>query len=564
MKFKDYPYTRIDIEKVMEEEGKLLVEFEQADSFEKQSAIIDKLNEIKKEIQTSFQLAYIRNSIDTTDEFYEKEKQFLDMNAPVLGSLSNKFNQLLLESKFRKELEEKLGKYLFTKTEYELKTFSEEIIPLLQKENKLTSEYMKLLASAKIMMDGKEHNLSQMTPYLELKDREKRREATFKKMAFFEENEEKFDTIYDQLVKIRHEIAIKLGYENYVQLGYDKMGRTDYTPEDVANYRRQVYEEVVPFATTLWNRQKERIGEEDFKYYDEFLKFTTGNATPKGKEEWMIEKAKKMYKELSPETNEFFTFMTENGLLDLTAKKGKVGGGYCTFISEYKAPFIFSNFNGTSGDVDVLTHEAGHAFQGFRSRNFEVLEYIGPTSELAEVHSMSMEFFTWPWMNEFFEEDTEKYKFSHLEGAVKFVPYGVCVDEFQHFVYENPNATPAERKAEWKRLEEKYLPHRDYDGIDILERGGFWFKQSHIFAMPFYYIDYTLAQMCALQFWHRSRTDRENAWKDYIKLCSSGGSKPFVHSIEASNIKNPFVSGTIKETLKPVKEYLNSVNDKEL
>ena len=247
--------------------------------------------------------------------------------------------------------------------------------------------------------------------------------------------------------------------------------------------------------------------------------------------------------------------------MDLVSKKGKMSGGYCTYINKYKSPFIFSNFNGTSGDVDVLTHEGGHAFQCYESKDMDVPEYVFPTSEAAEIHSMSMEFLTWPWMNLFFEDEEDKYKFSHLSGAVNFIPYGVTVDEFQHFVYENPEATPRERKSKWREIEKKYLPFRDYEDNDFLNRGGFWFKQSHIFEVPFYYIDYTLAQVCAFQFWIKYREDRNKAWNDYLKLCKAGGSKSFLELVKIGNIRNPFEDGCIKEVVKPIKEWLDGIDD---
>ncbi|NLV75883.1 MAG: M3 family oligoendopeptidase, partial [Tissierellia bacterium] len=304
-----------------------------------------------------------------------------------------------------------------------------------------------------------------------------------------------------------------------------------------------------------------RLGLDELKYYDEPLEYLTGNAKPKGDSKWILENGKKMYKELSKETHEFFTFMVERELLDLVSKKGKMSGGYCTYISDYESPFIFSNFNGTSGDVDVLTHEAGHAFQVYMSRNLKVPEYSFPTMEAAEIHSMSMEFITWPWMGLFFEEEVDKYKFSHLAGAVSFIPYGVTVDEFQHFVYENPQASPEERKSKWREIEKKYLPFRDYEDNDLLNRGGYWFRQGHIFSTPFYYIDYTLAQVCAFQFWIKTRDNREKAWEDYLRLCKAGGSKSFLELVELADLKNPFADGTIKEVIKPIKEWLNSVDD---
>ena len=350
------------------------------------------------------------------------------------------------------------------------------------------SQYTKLLASAKIPFDGEERTLPGMGKYLLSEDRTVREAASKAKYAFFEEHEAEIDEIYDQLVKVRTRIAKKLGFSNFVELGYVRMTRSDYNPEMVENFRKQVLDYIVPVATSLYNRQEARLGYGTLRYFDEKFEFTTGNATPKGEPEWILENGVKMYHELSPQTKEFFDFMVDSELLDLVNKPGKAGGGYCTYIPEYKAPFIFSNFNGTAGDIDVLTHEAGHAFQVYSSRWIETPELNFPTYESCEIHSMSMEFFTWPWMNLFFKEDTEKYKFTHLGSAIKFIPYGIVVDAFQHFVYYNPDATPAQRKSAWRELEKQYLPHKNYEGCDFLERGGWWFQQSHIFGSPFYYI----------------------------------------------------------------------------
>ncbi|MGB1216794.1 MAG: M3 family metallopeptidase, partial [Saprospiraceae bacterium] len=217
--------------------------------------------------------------------------------------------------------------------------------------------------------------------------------------------------------------------------------------------------------------------------------------------------------------------------------------------------------NGTSHDIDVLTHEAGHAFQVYESRNMEVMEYHWPTYEACEIHSMSMEFFTWPWMKLFFEEDAEKYYFAHLAGSLLFLPYGVAVDEFQHVVYENPDMTIAERNQAWRDIEKKYLPHRKYVDNDFLEKGGFWQQQGHIFQTPFYYIDYTLAQVCAFQFWKRDREDHKDAWADYVKLCQVGGSQSFLDLVEYANLRSPFEDGCVKDVIDVIQEYLDGVDD---
>ena len=564
MKFNEYEYEHLDLEKIKAEFSRLIESFKKAKNMKGQVAAFDEIIKLRNHIETMQTLVSIRHSVDTNDEFYDKENEYMDEISPILFGFTNDFYKTLVNSKFKDELVEKYGKFLFDLAENTLKTFSPEIIPDAQEENKLSSKYSKLIASAKIDFDGKELNLSQMVPYTQSKDRNVRIEAAKKVAQFFAENQDEFDNIYDSLVKVRTRMAQKMGYKNFVEFGYKQLSRLEYDAKMVEGYRKQVLENIVPLHTELRERQGKRLGVEKLKFYDEAIKFNSGNADPHGSPEWILNNGKTMYKELSKETNEFFTFMTENNLLDLLSKKGKMSGGYCTYIPEHKAPFIFANFNGTSHDIDVLTHEAGHAFQVYQSRGFEVPEYLWPSYEACEIHSMSMEFLTWPWMDLFFENDTDKYKFIHLSEALLFIPYGVTVDEFQHWVYENPEATPKERREKWLEIEKKYLPTRDYGEVEELKNGIFWFRQGHIFSSPFYYIDYTLAQVCAFQFWIKSRENREKAWQDYLNLCKLGGSKPFFELMKSANLKNPFEEGTLAIVIPKIKEYLDNVDDMNL
>jgi len=561
MNFNDYKYERIDIDAVKKQFEELIESFSKADSAEKQCKIMDKVINLRNHIDTMITLVSIRHSINTADDFYDKENDYCDEISPLLYGFTTDFYEALVTSKFRKELEDKYGKFLFDQAECSLKTFNEEVIPQLQEENKLSSKYDKLIASAKIPFDGEERTLSQMVPYTQSKDRNIRKDAAKKVAEFFSAHKNDFDDIYDKLVKVRTEIAHKLGFKNYVELAYARLRRLDYNAQDVSGYRKQVLENIVPLHSELRERQAKRLGIDKLKFYDEPIKFNSGNADPHGDPEWILNHGKTMYRELSKETDEFFTFMTENNLLDLLSKKGKNSGGYCTYIPDYKSPFIFANFNGTAHDVDVLTHEAGHAFQVYESRGYEVPEYLWPSYEACEIHSMSMEFLTWPWMGLYFENDEDKYKFIHLSEALLFIPYGVTVDEFQHWVYENPEATPEERRNKWLETEKKYLPTRDYGEIDELKEGIFWFRQGHIFGTPFYYIDYTLAQVCAFQFWIKSRENREKAWEEYLNLCRLGGSKPFFELMKAANLKNPFNEGTIASVIPKIREFLDSIDD---
>ena len=564
IKFNDFVYERPDMPNERERFDQLLSSFSEAETVEEAVMAIDRINELRKSLSTMANLVYIRASIDTTDPFYKAEKDFFDEHLPMMEEMDTDFYKLLIKSKYRTDLEEKYGAQLFRLADMAIKSFSPEVMELMQKENKLTTEYANLVAAAEIEFQGKTYTLAQLAPFAQNKDRKIRKQATDKLFGYFAENGGKFDSIYDELVKIRHEIAVTLGFDNFVELGYLRMKRIGYDADDLQVFRKQVREHIVPLATKLYERQRKRIGVDELRFYDENFQFKTGNATPKGSPQWIIENGKKMYAELSEETKEFFQFMLDRELMDLEAKKGKESGGYCTFIEDYEAPFIFSNFNGTSGDIDVLTHEAGHAFQAYSSRMLGVPEYVFPTSEASEIHSMSMEFFTWPWMELFFQEDTEKYKFAHLAGAIQFIPYGVAVDEYQHLVYENPDWTPEERKAAWKKLEEIYLPHRNYDDNMYLNEGGFWQRQAHIYEVPFYYIDYTLAQICALDFWKKDQENHDAAWDDYLKLCQLGGSKSFLELIEEANLRSPFEDGTLEETIQIVENWLNEVEDDKL
>lgn len=561
MNFKDLPYKRPNLEKILEELDNLTNKFKKATNLDDTFIQFKAIDKIKSNFLTLGSLIYIRHTIDTRDEFYDKEREFFDNSEPLFNEKIKHFNDELIKSPFRTELEDKLGKQIFSLAEMQIKTFSPEIIEDLQQENKLIAEYDKLLASAQIEFDGKVLNLSGIDTYAQNRDRTIRESAVRTKYSYFSENKDQLNRIYDDLIKVRDDIANKLGYKDYIELGYLKLSRSDFDAKMVKKYRDAIVQYIVPIAEKLYKRQWKRLGLTDAKFWDKEYIFPTGNPTPKGDKDWMVEQAKTMYNQLSPETAEFFNFMSDSKLFDLETKDGKAGGGYCTALPDYNAPYIFSNFNGTSADVDVLTHEAGHAFQVYNSFDLGNVDYLWPTMESCEVHSMSMEFFAWPWMELFFKEDTEKYYFSHLSSAITFLPYGAMVDEFQHMVYENPEATPEERDGFWKTCQKKYYPSIDFGGITYLENGSLWQRQNHIYTMPFYYIDYTLAQVCALQYWVKDRENHKDAWDSYLKLCKLGGKYSFVKLLEEAGIDNPFSDGTIEDVATVIDSYLSSIDD---
>ncbi|GAA0352886.1 M3 family oligoendopeptidase [Alkalibacterium iburiense] len=565
MKFNDYTYERPEYELYKKDFLLLVDNLKSADSVEEVKESIDEISNLTASLETMATLASIRYSINTKDEFYEEEDKYWNEYFPYYQELSTTYYKAVMDSPYIEELKNAYPRTFFQNMQYELDSFDSKVIDLMQKENQLSSDYQKLLASAEIEFDGKKLTLSQFGPYLESKDRQVRKEASEAHLSFFKEQEDEIDRLYDELVKVRDTMAKKLGYKDFVELGYVRMKRFDYNRDMVEVYRKQVLDYVVPLTKKLADRQAKRIGIEDMKHYDTALQFLDGNPTPQGDPDYIIENGRKMYHELSPETAEFIDFLFDKELVDLLSKEGKAGGGYCTYIPDYQSPFIFANFNGTSGDIDVLTHEAGHAFQVYQSRWIKQPEIVFPTFETCEIHSMSMEFFTYPWMELFFKEQTEKYKFDHLSGTVRFLPYGVLVDHFQHEVYENPEWTPEERKAAWRKLEKQYIPHRDYSESDFLDKGTFWFRQGHIFGSPFYYIDYTLAQVCALQFWKRAIVDKdETAWEDYMAICKAGGTKSFLETVEAAHLRSPFEEGSLEEVVKTIDEALDAVDDSKL
>jgi len=563
MKFSEFKYERPSLDEYKKKMTELIAVFTDDSTLEDEIKAIRTSFAIEDTLDTMLGIASVRHTIDTKDEFYNAEKDFADENGPLFQEQSQAFLMKIYNSKNRDGLINEFGELLFKQVELQLKTFKPEIIEDLQQENKLSSEYSVLTASAEIEFEGETYNLSGMGKFTTDKNRETRHKAQLAVSNWFEKNEAKIDELYDGLVKIRHQIAIKLGYENFTQLGYDRLGRSDYNADDVKRYRDQIYDSVVPLAAELTERKGKRIQIEDMKSYDLALSFLTGNPTPKGDSVWQLNHAKDMYSEMSEQTKAFIEMMTEKELLDLETKPGKQGGGYCTFFPDYDSPFIFANFNGTSHDVDVLTHEAGHAFQVYLSRE-QIPSYRWPTLEAAEIASMSMEFLAWPWIDKFFVEDTDKYKFSHLAGSISFLPYGVAVDEFQHEVYAKPEMTPEQRKQTWRKVEKKYLPYKDYDDDAFLERGSFWFRQGHIFGVPFYYIDYTLAQVVAFQYWIKAQDNHAQALAEYIDLCKLGGSKSFVDLVHSANLRVPFDDGVVGKIIKPIKNYLDSVDDMKL
>ena len=546
-KLSTLPYERITIASFEKEGQKIIKEFKESKSGEEQFLVHKKYYELTKKMSTARILVQLRHDCDVADKFYAEEQNYYDEISPKVTAFENEYKKELLNTKFRSYMENKIGKIAFKDIEYDLKSFDKSIISLKQEENILISEYSKLLAEINIDFKGETLNLSLLGKYLTSKDRNTRIEATKARSNVLETIKDKLDEIYDKMVKNRTEQAKKLGFQNYVELGYYIMGRTTYGIEEVKNFRNQVKKYLVPFASKLHESRKNRLGLEKLDSVDEGVYFPNGNPAPIGTADDIFKAGKQMYSELSKETKEFFDFMLDHELFDVLGRPNKTSGGYMDMLYTYKAPIIFANFNGTSDDVDVITHESGHAFQGFITRNDEIMEHNNIKMETAETHSMSMEFFAEKWMDLFFGSRADDYRKMHLEDAIAFIPYGCMVDEFQEIVYSKPELTKEERLKIWQDLEMQYKPHLKYENDMFEKEGRRWQLQRHIYVCPFYYIDYCIAQTCALQFKIKMDENYNDAWNKYLAFSNESAKDTFQNMLHNVGLKSPFEDGFMKE-----------------
>ena len=559
MKFSQMPYTRPDGEAAKQRLAELTRQLKAAATYQEARAVFLTQQEEAKHLDTAATLSSIRHSIDTRDAFYDEEEKFWNSFSPELEEYEQAFKAAVMDSPFRGEFAEEFGDLMFINAELARKSFSPEIIGELQQENELIQDYEKLLASAQIPFEGKVYTLSQLTPFKSDADDDRRLAAWKAEGQWYKDNQAQLDELYDKLVKLRDAMGRKLGYEGYTTLGYYRMFRNCYTKADVEKFRAAVVKYLVPVAEKVYREQAKRLGKEyPLSFADAALEFRSGNPRPVGTPEEILAQGMQFYSQLSPETAEFFRTMLEGELLDVKSTEGKQAGGYCTSIMDYEVPFIFANFNGTQHDVEVVTHEAGHAFAAWTNRSRIPVEYIWPSLEACEVHSMSMEFFAEPWAESFFGKDAPKFLYSHLAGALTFIPYGTMVDHFQHVVYEKPEMTPAQRHGVWKELLGVYMPWLKLDGeIPFYAEGMGWQRQHHIYSSPFYYIDYCLAQTVSLEFWAMIRKDLRDAWAHYMAYTKQGGSRTFTDLLKNAGLESPFDENCLRSVCAEAEKALD-------
>lgn len=552
MTFNQYQYEQVPLTPIDPEISNIPDRLLKAESKEEFLELLNQADAFKRKLATMYNICYIRHTINTQDEFYSAENDYYDQNMPAAEQFSTRLSQAVMDSRFQELALKELGETYFLNARLAQKAFSPEIAEDMAEENRLQSEYQKLIASARIQFDGQTVNLSRLTPFKESPDREVRQRAWEAESKFMEENGEKLDEIFDKLVKTRTRMAKKLGFNSFTEVAYCRLKRASYGRKETDAFCEQVRREIVPLATHLIKLQHDRNNIEDAMIWDRSLSFKEGNPCPQGTPEEIFEKGRKMYSELSPVTAEFIEFMLSNGLFDVLSRDGKAGGGYCTSIPDFQAPFVFANFNGTAGDVEVLTHECGHALNSYISlRKVKYIEQEEPSYDIAEIHSMGMEFMTYPFMGLFFGDKKDKFIYQHLASAIIFLPYGCMVDRFQHIVYDNPELTPQERHKEWLKLEAAYRPDIDYGNISYFAKGGWWQRQLHIYMHPFYYIDYCLAQSAAFMLYNIMRENYEAGWEKYIALVNKGAELTYTQLLAEMGLDSPFEEGALRRIVGP-------------
>ena len=559
MKVCDLPYKLVTLEEVEAVMKDVIARIRSAKSADEILAAREDCNALRLEYQTAASLSYMRYSINTVDEFYVAEKEYYDEIGPSAQNYMIEYASALLDSPFRAELEKALSPVLFKSLEVERKSMSPEIIEDMVEENKLVSEYSQLMAGMEFEFRGEKMPRTLLAKYYKDDDRNTRREAYEALGKGLAEHAEALDSIYDKLVHVRDRMAKKMGYKNFVELGYYRMGRLCYDQNSVKTFRENVLRDVVPVVARMRTENAKRMGIEKYMFYDDGVIVPGGDPKPCGKE-GIFAAAREMYHSMGKDPGDFIDMMIDNEAFDVDSRKNKWGGGYCTEFPKFKQPFILANFNGTAGDVDVMTHEAGHALNAYLiADNRFALELGCGGMETAETHSMSMEFFCWPHMEKFFGENAGKYRFMHALDSLSFIPYGTMVDAFQHIVYENPDMTPAERNAAWLELEGKFRPHISFEGMPYLEKGTRWQYQMHIYESPFYYIDYCLAQTAAFNFLLASQENYDDAFARYMRLSRQGGEKVWTDLLDEAGFVPPFVPGALATLATKVEALIDKI-----
>ena len=508
---------------------------------------------------------YIAMTCHTDNAEAEKAYlHFVEHIEPAQKPRQFKLEQLYLEQPARQQLPKQRYDVFDKYTQVHVELFREENVPLETEEAKLSQQYQKLSGSLTVNFRGEEKTLVQMGRYLEEPDRALREEAWTLVAKCRLQEVEKFEEIFDQLVRIREQIAKNAGFSNYRDYAFRARARFDYTAKDCYDFHNAIEREVMPLVRNLQTKRREDLQLPALRPWD--LAVDPQNQPPLrpfDQVETMVDRTQQIFDKLDGDLSKGFRLMNDLKLLDLANRKGKAPGGYQSTLSESRLPFIFMNAVGVQRDVETILHEAGHAFHALATREEDIYPYRHAPIEFCEVASMSMELLGNEFIDAFYNPaDANRARRDHLEGIIEIFPWIATVDAFQHWIYTNPGHTRAQRSAAWIDLMNRFGGDVDWSGFEDV-RANLWHRQLHIYLHPFYYIEYGIAQLGALQVWANSKRDRAAALRDYQKALKLGGSRPLPELFQSAGCKFDFSAGTVKPLMELIRSELEKLEKNE-
>ncbi|HEY3319665.1 MAG TPA: M3 family oligoendopeptidase [Planctomycetota bacterium] len=506
---------------------------------------------------------YINMTCKTDDAAIEKAYlHFIETIDPRAKPHWHKLKELFLKSPFAKKLPAKRWMVFKRAAKNDVELFRPENVPLQVEEAKLDQQYQKVQAAMTVHFEGREQTLQQMGRYLEQTDRAKRQQAWELVAQRRLKDREKIEQIYDGMLKLRGQIAKNAGLPTYREFAFRAKGRFDYTPKECEAFHEAVAELVVPLARELQQRRARLLNVDKLRAWDLAVDVRGRSPLrPFTEAKVLVDKCLAIFSRIDPALAGDFNVLRERNLLDLDSRKGKAPGGYQCSLEEARVPFIFMNAVGLHRDVETMLHEAGHAFHSLAARKEPLVAYRQAPMEFCEVASMSMELLGAPHLSEFYSaEEAARARRGHLEGIIGLLPWVAIIDAFQHWIYTHTGHSREERKGEWLRLLDRFGGIEDYSGYENI-RAYMWQRQGHLFGSPFYYIEYGIAQLGALQLWLQAKKNTAAAVANYRKALALGGSRPLPELFRAAKLKFDFGPKTVKPLVKEIQKELTELEE---
>jgi len=520
-------------------------------------------SEFEAAIEEDFAWRYIRMTCDTvSEELLQNFQYFATEIEPKIAPYSNELNKKLVESEYVDELDNDKYFVYLRSIKKSLELFREENIPIQTEIQVEQQKYQSITGAMSVHIGDKEFTLEQAAAILKSPDREKRQEAWEKITGRRLENKEELDKLFDLLRVLRHKVALNAGFENFRDYMFQALGRFDYTPQDCYSFHEAIELEVVPVLREQAEKRKEALGLEALKPWDTDVDIT-GQAPlkPFQNGEELIEKSIQCFSNISRYLGERLEIMKENKLFDVESRKGKAPGGYNYPLAETGAPFIFMNSANTFRDLTTMVHEGGHAVHTFLTADLELNDFKHCPSEVAELASMSMELISMDNWDVFFSnpEELKRAKRDQLIDVIKTLPWVAVVDQFQHWIYTNPDHTDEQRREAWVQIYERFgASFVDWSDNKKAE-ANLWQKQLHIFEVPFYYIEYGMAQLGAIAVWKNYKENPEKGLQQYLDALKLGYTKTIKEIYETAGIKFDFSADYVKELVAFVKSELDKL-----